>query len=97
VWNPHPFWFSTITVQKDAPFRWDALSYLVWIGFNIDSKYTTWAWLAFAGVAMAMALSFWRVRQSPAGFAAAMALTYIVFIAFNRACCELSAILCSRA
>ncbi|HET6247233.1 MAG TPA: hypothetical protein VFE47_05980 [Tepidisphaeraceae bacterium] len=80
----HAFWFSLVTVQKDAPFRWDALSYLTWAGFNLDTKYTTWVWLAFAGAGLAMILSFWKARRSAAGFAAALALTYLLFIAFNK-------------
>ena len=84
LWNFHAFWFSLVTVQKEAPFRWDALSYLVWIGFNVDSKYTTWVWMAFAGVTVAMFLSFWKARRDAMGFVAAMALVYLVFIAFNK-------------
>ncbi len=84
LWNFRAFWFSTVTVQKVAPFRWDALSYLVWAGFNLDSKYTTWVWLAFVGAALALVLSFWKARRGPARFAAAMACVYLVFIAFNK-------------
>lgn len=78
------FWFSAVTVQEKAPFRWDALSYLVWAGFHIDSRYTRWSWLAFAAVIPALLLSLWKARRNPAGFAGAMALVYLVFIAFNK-------------
>jgi hypothetical protein len=84
LWNPQAFWFSTVTVQEQAPFRWDALSYLVWIGFHIHSKYTSLIWPAFASAILAMLLSVWKARRSPSGFAAAMGLVYIVFIAFNK-------------
>jgi len=84
AWNFRAFWFSTVTVQKWAPFRWDALSYLVWAGFHIDSKYTAWSWLAFVMVVPAMLLSLWKARRGPGGFALAMSLVYLVFIAFNK-------------
>ena len=32
LWNWRAFWHSTVAVQELAPFRWDALSYLVWYG-----------------------------------------------------------------
>jgi hypothetical protein len=84
LWNLRAYWFSTVTVQTSAPFRWDALSYLVWVGFHVDSRYTGWLWLSFAAAALAIGLSMWKLRPSPAAFAAAMALAYIVFIAFNK-------------
>jgi uncharacterized membrane protein len=70
-------------VQKDAPFRWDALSYLVTLSLH-DSKYTNFVWLAFVMLMPAFGLAMWKARRSPAGFAAAMALVYLVFIAFNK-------------
>ncbi|HWE97495.1 MAG TPA: hypothetical protein VG269_26290 [Tepidisphaeraceae bacterium] len=80
----HAFWHSTVTVQEMAPFRWDALSYLVWLGLNFDSRYTAWVWLAFVMVVPAMLLAAWKSRRSPAGFALAVAVVYLPFIAFNK-------------
>ncbi|MDB5354388.1 MAG: hypothetical protein JWN24_841 [Phycisphaerales bacterium] len=80
----HAFWRSTVTVQAQAPFRWDALSYLVWLGLNFDSKYTGWVCLAFVAVAPAMLLCVWKAARNPAGFATAMAMVYLPFIAFNK-------------
>lgn len=82
--DPEAFWFSTVTVQKLAPFRWDALSYLVWLGLNFDSKYTAWVWLALAAILPALALGAWKATKTPSGFAAAIALIFLVFIAFNK-------------
>ncbi|HZK81347.1 MAG TPA: hypothetical protein VFC46_09780 [Humisphaera sp.] len=84
LWNFRAYWFSTVTVQARAPFRWDALSYLVWIGLNIDSKYTSWIWLAFAAVIPGIGLSVWKARRNASAFPAAMALVYLLFIAFNK-------------
>ena len=79
----HAFWFSIWTVQKDAPFRWDALSYLVMLSLH-DSRYTSWVWLAFFALIPALGFAIWKARRSPIGFAAAMALVYLVFISFNK-------------
>ena len=84
LWDFHAFWFSLVTVQKEAPFRWDALSYLVWIAFHVDSKYANWTWLAFVAVVPAIVLSLRTARRTPAGFALSLALVYLVFIAFNK-------------
>lgn len=80
----HAFVFSTVTVQIKAPYRWDALSYLVCICFDIHSKYQTWTFLWVAAVVPMLLLSLWKARRSPAGFATAMAAVYLVFIAFNK-------------
>ncbi len=83
LWNWHAFWFSTVTVQQKAPFRWDALSYLVFLGFR-DSKYITWTWLVIVALLPAIALGLWRAPRSVTGFAAALALVFLVFFAFNK-------------
>ena len=80
----HSFWFSLVTVQKVAPFRWDSLSYLTWIGLNIDSKFTSWGWIAFALAPPAMGLCLWRCRRSAGGFSLAMGFVYLLFISFNK-------------
>ena len=100
--NWHEFWRSTVTVQQFAPFRWDALSYLVWWGFTrahfhlldypiwlisrratVTDPIVAFIWSTLAAVAMLL-LSLKRAPRSPAGFAAAMALTSLVFFAFNK-------------
>jgi hypothetical protein len=78
------FIFSTIAVQMKAPYRWDALSYLVWICFHIHSKYMTWTFLWLAAVAPMMLLALFKAARSPAGFATALAAVSLVFIAFNK-------------
>ncbi len=34
LWNLPAYWKSVVRVQLVGPFRWDALSYLVWWGFH---------------------------------------------------------------
>jgi hypothetical protein len=76
------FLHSAGTVQKLAPFRDDALSYLVWISHQ-------WHWkgderIGFAAMGVGMILALWRCPRDPGGFAAALALIYLPFISFNK-------------
>jgi hypothetical protein len=80
--DPEAFWHSLVTVQKVAPFREDALSYLVWFHQHTGTKLAVAA--AFAAALVAIALALWRADRSPAGFAGAVALTYVIFIALNK-------------
>lgn len=88
LWNWHEFWKATVTVQELAPFRWDALSYLVWWGFHGHGHVVTRP--AFAAItsllaaAGALALAVRRAPRTPAGFAAALSLICLAFFAFNK-------------
>jgi hypothetical protein len=82
LWDWRAFVHSAGTVQKLAPFREDALSYLVWI-------YHQWGkqpgiWLAFVTMLAGTGIGLWRSPRDPSGFAATLALTYLPFIAFNK-------------
>jgi 4-amino-4-deoxy-L-arabinose transferase-like glycosyltransferase len=82
LWDVHAFVHSAGTVQKLAPFREDALSYLVWI-------YHQWGrqpgiWLAFVAMLVGTVIALWRCPRDAAGFAGALALIYLPFIAFNK-------------
>ena len=82
----HAFWKSTVRVQELAPFRWDALSYLVWYGFRghlVTEPSTALFWSTFAALA-ALTISLWRSPRTPAGFAASLSLLSIGFFAFNK-------------
>ena len=86
LWDFHAFWKSTITVQGIAPFRWDALSYLVWYGFRghlVTEPSTALFWSTFAGLG-ALGFALWKAPRTPAGFAAALALISLAFFAFNK-------------
>lgn len=91
LWDWHAFWFSTVTVQAAAPFRKDALSYLAWWRWNFPNApllgrplESLGGSVAFAMTLPAMLLAFWRAPRTPAGFAAALALTFLPFLAFNK-------------
>ena len=80
------FWKSTVRVQELAPFRWDALSYLVWYGFRghlVTEPFTALFWSSAAALT-ALAISLWRSPRTPAGFAASLSLLSIGFFAFNK-------------
>jgi hypothetical protein len=82
LWNVSAFVHSVVTLQVYQPFRTDALSYLAWSAQAGDPWLPQW--LAFAAVIPAIALSLWKGARSPAGFAAAIALIYFAFFAFNK-------------
>jgi hypothetical protein len=86
LWDFHAFWKSTVTVQQLAPFRWDALSYLVWYGFRghlVTEPSTALIW-STVGALVALALSMWRSPRTPAGFAASLSLILLGFFSFNK-------------
>lgn len=82
LWHWRAFYHSAAHVQKVAPFREDALSYLVWMyhRFGAEPRVT----YAFVAMALGTALALWRSPRDPAGFAATLAMTYLPFIAFNK-------------
>jgi hypothetical protein len=82
AWDWPAFWHSLVTVQKVAPFREDALSYLVWIYHQTGIQLSVMPAFAAAGITLVLAL--WRAGRSPAGFAAGLALVYLVFISLNK-------------
>ncbi len=87
LWNPPAFWKSVVTVQQSGPFRWDALTYLVWYGLHghpwVAQPSVAFLCTTFA-VLLALGLAVWRAPRTPLGFAAALALAALVFFAFNK-------------
>lgn len=83
LWNWHEFWFSTVSVQKYAPFRWDALSYLVMLGLH-NSRYITWTWLVPVALVPTIFLAIRKAPRTVAGFALSLGLVFLVFFAFNK-------------
>ena len=86
LWDWHAFWKSTVRVQQLAPFRWDAISYLVWYGFRghlVTEPFTAAFWSSFAALA-ALGLALWRAPRTAAGFAASLAFISLAFFSFNK-------------
>ena len=82
LWDPAAFVRSVVTLQVHQPFRTDALSYLAWWvqqGHPVPSTV-----IPFVLGGAAAALAAWRLPRSAAGFAAALALTFLVFFSWNK-------------
>jgi hypothetical protein len=83
LWNPRAFYRAVVAFQFLQPFRLDALSFLVWIHRNFPQvKIEQWA--PFASIVPATAFALRRCARSPAGFAAAVTIVYLLFFAFNK-------------
>jgi hypothetical protein len=82
VLDPVALYNDLIGFQMRQPFRMDALSYLAWWAAGTGQQPPSWH--GFAVVLPALGLSLWRAPRTPAGFAAAMAMTYTVFFAFSK-------------
>jgi hypothetical protein len=82
LWNPAAFWTSVVALQFHQPFRLDALSYLSW--WTLRGHPQPPELTSFVAAAIASAIALWRLPRTPAGFAAAVALTFFAFFAFNK-------------
>lgn len=82
LWNARAFWFDVVVLQTLQPFRSDALSYLAW--FSRDRAVPLPTWACFVATGVATALCLWRLPRTPAGFAAAIAIVFLVFFATNK-------------
>ncbi|HYO57448.1 hypothetical protein [Archangium sp.] len=82
VLDPKALYNDLMGFQLRQPFRMDALSYLSWWAARTGQQPPSW--LGFAMVLPAIGLSLWRAPRTPAGFAAAMAMTFTVFFAFSK-------------
>ena len=80
--NAGAFFKDVVAFQFRQPFRLDSLSYLAWIA-QTTGKFLP-AWLGFATIIPTTALVLKRGPRTPAGFAAAVALVFLVFFAFSK-------------
>jgi hypothetical protein len=81
-WDPAAFWRSVVTLQFHQPFRADALSVLAWwaaLGHDQPPPI-----IAFLAAGLASGLALWRLPRTPAGFGAAIAVTFFAFFMFNK-------------
>jgi hypothetical protein len=82
IWNPAAFWNSVVTLQFHQPFRPDALSVLSW--WVSRGHEPPPVLISFVVAAAASALALWRLPRTPAGFGAAIGMTFLAFFAFNK-------------
>jgi hypothetical protein len=90
LWNVPGFVQSVITWQLRERFRLDSLSVLSWLAYAGVSVTPTLV-LAASGAALVVGVSasLWRASRTPAGFAAAVALTLLlVFACSKKAFCN---------
>jgi hypothetical protein len=92
LWNVDGFVRSVITLQFHERFRLDSLSLLTWIVYarpfslTASERLVQVSALALVG---GLLISLWRASRTPAGFAAAVALTLIgVFVCSKKAFCN---------
>ena len=82
LWNFGAFFWSVVWFQFLQPFRPDALSIPAWLvslGFPQPP-----AWPAFVALVVAGVFLLKRLRPSTAGFAASLAVIFMVFFSLNR-------------
>jgi hypothetical protein len=82
LWNPAAFWNSVVALQFHQPFRSDALSLLAWWSGTGHGQLP--ALISFAVALIGSALTLWRLPRTAAGFAMAIAFTFMGFFAFNK-------------
>lgn len=82
LWNVRRFVWDVLVLQFYSPFRADALSYLAWA---VRAGGRRWSSLVgFLALVPVLGLGLWRGARTPAGAAAVLACTYLVFFAFNK-------------
>lgn len=83
AWNPREFLRAVVQFQFVQPFRTDSLSYLVWL-YRHAGGYKAPILVPFLIVVPVIVLVLRHCAHSPAGFAAAVTLSYVTFFAFNK-------------
>jgi len=82
LWNPSGFWHSVVRLQLLQPFRTDALSLPAWwVARGHDQPSAV---VAFAAVAVAQGIALRCLPRTPAGFGAAVAVSFFSFFVFNK-------------
>ena len=85
LWDWRAFVHSAGTVQKLAPFRTDALSYLAFIYHHLNPTLAPkLSWLSFAILPFAIALGLWKSPRTPSGFALALSVLFFLFLVFSK-------------
>jgi hypothetical protein len=80
-WGPNAFMRNVVYLQANEPFRPDSLSFLTWAANNGYGQ-GSFVWAIGAAVGAAI-LTLLATRNSPSGFAAAIAVTTFLMFAFG--------------
>ncbi len=90
LWDPPGFWRSVVLLQIREPFRLDSLSVLSYLARQ-GWQPTPGALLAapLAALAAGLALAWWRLPRTPAGFALALGMAFfLLFLVSKKAFCN---------
>lgn len=82
LWNVREFTRAVVLLRAVASFRTDAFSYMAWMYWKTGRVPS--AWIPLLVVVFAIALALRYGKRSPAGFAAALTLVYVLFFAFSK-------------
>ena len=82
LWNVRRFIWDVLVLQFYSPFRADALSYLAWVARTSGQRLSSL--VGFLALVPVLGLGLWRGARTPAGAAAVLGCTYLVFFAFNK-------------
>jgi hypothetical protein len=82
ILDPRAFLHSVVWFHLDAPFRRDALSYPAWWAGATGTPPGSWWGFVLAAAVAALALRY--APRTPAGFATAVAATFLAFFAAGR-------------
>src|SRR5689334_9511743 len=82
LWDVHAFWESAVMLQFRQPFRADSLSFAALIA-NVGGP-RIGVWPSILAVIIAIAFCLRRIMWHPAGFAIAVAVSYLAFFAFSK-------------
>ncbi len=82
LWDPGAFWRSVVEFQGRQPFRVEALSYVA--ATAVNGQPVMPLWLSFPAAVPGIVLGCVRAPKTPAAFAAASALTFLLFFAFAK-------------
>ncbi|MBW3633529.1 MAG: hypothetical protein KY456_10945, partial [Chloroflexi bacterium] len=80
--NVEDYWFSTVVIHLEQPFRSDSMSYLAWLGDGERPGLPTWT--GFLLLFPTAAAVMWRLGRSTATYVTTLAVMYFVFFLFSK-------------
>jgi hypothetical protein len=79
LWDIHAFLHTVVELPMKSPFRLDSLS--ITAAWARGGRSAAPGWVGFAAGAAAVICATWRAPRTPAGFAGAVAVSYLCFFA----------------
>jgi hypothetical protein len=82
LWGPRDFLNSVVMLHLQQPFRAESLGYLAWL--SAQGLGGLQAWTGFLLATAVMAIAMFRRARGPGTFALSLAVSSMVFFAFNK-------------